>query len=106
MHAALPPSPCQDTSQLQTGRTSSASHLCPLQYRRGGGDDDPGTDGVDIRGPGRPGITIGGPDGASSRFRAGNPSAAADQSQLAAAVQVITISHNLQCSLLVILAWV
>lgn len=65
---------------------------CAVQYRRGGGED-PGTEGVDIRGPGRPGITIGGGGAGGgaegSRFRArGGGGAAADQRNLADAMQV------------------
>lgn len=65
---------------------------CPVQYRRGGAED-PGTEGVDIRGPGRPGITIGGGGAGGgaegSRFRArGGGGAAAEQRNLADAMQV------------------
>jgi hypothetical protein len=56
-----------------------------LQYRRGGDGAAPA--GVEMRSGGRPGITIGGAEGVTSRFRA--PRHAQEDSQVAAAMQVL-----------------
>lgn len=48
-------------------RMSVADHWC-VQFRRGGNAEQPA--GMEYQGAGRPGITIGGAEGVTSRFRA------------------------------------
>ncbi len=75
-------------------------HLALLQYRRGG-EAEAGPAGVEYRGAGRPGITIGGAEGVTSRFR--QPRHAQEERQVADAVQVrghLLLGWGLYCAML------